>query len=205
MKKSLLIGLSTTAVTLSLVGLASMASAQSTTTSTSLVDKIATKFNLNKSDVKAVFEEDRAAHEAERAAEMSTRLQSLVDKGTITADQKAKIEAKQKELQTTRDTKRTELEKWASDNGIDMKYVHAGRGHGPMGEDSATTLQSLVDKGTITADQKAKIEAKQSELESQRTAERTAQEQWAKDNGIDMSYLMGGKMDGRGHGGPGMM
>jgi len=205
MKKSLLIGLSTTAVTLSLVGLASMASAQSNSTNTSLIDKIATKFNLNKSDVKAVFDENRAAHEAEKTAEVSSKLQSLVDKGTITADQKAKIEAKQKEMQAARESKRTEIEKWASDNGIDAKYLMGGRGHGRMGNDLASDLQALVDKGTITADQKAKITAKQSELESQRTAERTALEQWAKDNGIDVSYLMGGKMGGRGHGGPGMM
>ena len=202
MKKSLLIGLSTTAVTLSLVGLASMASAQSTSAGTSLIDKIATKFNLNKSDVQAVFDANRTEKEAERAAEMSDKLQTLVDKGTITADQKAKIEAKQKELQTARDAKRTELEKWASDNGIDAKYIMGG--HGPKGDDNSSTLQALVDKGTITADQKAKIEAKQTELESERTAERTTLDQWAKDNGIGLQYLMGSKGRG-GHGGPGMM
>ena len=201
MKKSLLIGLSTTAVTMGIVGLAATASAQTATSNTSLVDKIATKFNLNKDDVKAVFDAERSERQAERATKMSERLQTLVDKGTITADLKAKIEAKQKELQSERETKRTELEKWASDNGIDMKYLMGGRGHGPMGNDT-NDLQALVDKGTITADQKAKIEAKQKELQAERETHRTELEQWAKDNNIDAKYLMGGM--GHGMGGPRM-
>jgi hypothetical protein len=147
MKKSALIGLSMTAVTLGVVGLSSIASAQTSTSGTSLIDKIATKFNLKKADVQAVFDADRTEKEAERLAENSTRLQSLVDKGTITADQKTKIEAKQKELQTKRDAERTELEKWATDNGIDAKYLMGGgmgRGGkgGPMGDGPMNDAQN---------------------------------------------------------------
>ncbi len=106
-----------------------------------LTDRIAAKFNLKKADVQAVVDSYRTDKQAERQAEGSTRLQSLVDKGTITADQKTKIEAKQKEFQTSRETERTALEKWAADNGIDAKYLMGGgmggRGHGgPMGEDN---------------------------------------------------------------------
>jgi hypothetical protein len=147
MKKSALIGLSMTAVTLGVVGLSSIASAQTSTSGTSLIDKIATKFNLKKADVQAVFDADRTERQAERLAENSTRLQSLVDKGTITADQKTKIEAKQKELQTKRDAERTELEKWATDNGIDAKYLMGGgmgRGGkgGPMGDGPMNDAQN---------------------------------------------------------------
>lgn len=133
MKKSLLIGLSTTAVTLSLVGLASMASAQSTSNSTGIIDKIATKFNLNKSDVQVIFDANKTEQEKERQAEMSNKLQVLVNDGIITADQKAKIEAKRAEQKIKRDVNRAELEKWASDNGIDAKYVMHGGGWGGHG------------------------------------------------------------------------
>lgn len=104
-----------------------------------LVEKLATKFNLNKADVQKVFDENHQEREAKRAEDQSTRLQKLVDAGTITADQKTKIEAKFKELQTAReadrgslkdltkeerkakmDAQRTELEAWAKDNGIDV-------------------------------------------------------------------------------------
>ena len=166
---------------------------------TTLADRIATKFNLNKSDVQAVFDTYKSEKTAERQADKSARLQALVDKGTITADQKAKIEAKQAELKTARESERTALEKWATDNGIDAKYFKGG---GPKNETDSTRLQALVNKGTITADQKAKIEAKQAELKTARESERTALEKWASDNGIDAKYLKGDGFGMRGHGGP---
>ncbi len=142
MKKSKLIGLSMTAVTLGIVGLAGIASAQTSTNSTGIIDKIATNFNLKKADVQAVFNENKSEKQAERTADESVRLQTLVDKGTITADQKAKIEAKQAELKTEREAKRTALLKWSTDNGIDAKYLTGGEmggrgdhmGKGPMND-----------------------------------------------------------------------
>lgn len=117
--------------------------AQSDSSSTdpmsNLVDKLATKFNLKKEDVQKVFDEDRTEHETQRETEMSTRLQKLVDASTITAEQKTKIEAKFKEMKAAReserdsmknltnterkakmDQKKSELETWAKDNGIDL-------------------------------------------------------------------------------------
>ena len=198
MKKQALIGLSMTAVTFGVVGLSSIASAQ-TANGSSLIDKLVTKFNLNKADVQAVFDAEKSEKQAEHQAERSANLQTLVDKGTITADQKTKIEAKQKEQQAAREAERTSLEKWATDNGVEMRYLMGGRGHGTA---SDTRLQTLVDKGTITADQKTKIEAKQKELEAKREENKTAIEKWATDNGIDAKYLLGGGMGMRGHGGP---
>jgi len=207
MKKKSKIALGASVATLSAVAIlfgSSVALADST--GGTLAERIATKFNLNKADVQSVFDNYKTEKQTERQAENSTRLQALVDKGTITADQKAKIEAKQKELQTARESERTALEKWATDNGIDEKYLMGGgmggRGHNGAMTENSTRLQALVDKGTITADQKAKIEAKQKELQTARESERTALEKWATDNGIDEKYLMGGGMGGRGHGGP---
>lgn len=130
----------------------------------SLVDKIATKFGLNKTDVQQVFDEEHAAREAEHEAKVTARLQSLVDDGTISADQKTLIEAKLKELKTEResdqssfknltpaerkakmDEKKTALEQWAKDNNIDITKLKGvfmggpggpGRGHGPDDADT---------------------------------------------------------------------
>lgn len=87
--------------------------AQSDSSSTdpmsSLVDKLAAKFNLKKEDVQKVFNEDRTEHETQREAEMSTRLQKLVDAGKITAEQKTKIEAKFKEMKAARESERDSM------------------------------------------------------------------------------------------------
>ncbi len=153
--KSLIVGgvLGTVGLT-SLAGV-SIASAETTGTSTSdpmssLVQKLAAKFNLNKDEVQKVFDEDRTAHEAEREQKLSERLQKLVDAGTITSAQKTAIENKLKELREERqadreemkdlsdserqskmDEKRNELEGWAQEQGIDLtklKGVFGGPG-----------------------------------------------------------------------------
>jgi hypothetical protein len=200
MKKPLLLVGAVTTIGVAGLGSASFASAETGSSSTNLVDKIAQKFNLNKNDVQAVFDQDKAAHEAEMQADQSERLQKAVDDGSITSGQKTTIEAKQKELQAARDKERTDLETWASQNKIDAKYLRFGGGH--MGSDDR--LQDAVDNGDLTDAQKKLIEAKQDELEKKRDTEREALQNWAKDNNIDMKYVMGfgGHMHG-GHGGMG--
>jgi polyhydroxyalkanoate synthesis regulator phasin len=202
-KKHMMAGVVTTVIAGSLIG-ANAASAQ-TSNGSSIVDKIVAKFNLNKDEVQAVFDEQRTEQQAERATEMSDRLQDKVNSGDITAEQKTLIEQKLAEQQTTRETERTELEKWASDNGVDMKYLMGGRGH--MGNDDSSYLDDAVADGDITAEQKTLIEQKQEELQTKREANRDSLKQWADDNNIELKYVMGG-VGGPGHGemgGPGMM
>jgi chromosome segregation ATPase len=137
------------------VGIASAESGTSNTADpmSSLVQKIASKFNLNKDDVQKLFDEDRTAHQAEREQHIATRLQGFVDDGTITAAQKTAIENKLKELKAEResdketlkdltdtqrkakmDEKKTELESWAKEQGLDLsklKGIFGGPGgHG---------------------------------------------------------------------------
>lgn len=152
-KKALLVtGASTIVGLASFAGVASAASNSSTDSSSSggtqsLVDKIATKFNLNKSDVQAVFDEDRSAHEAERQQKLEERLSQAVTDGKITSDQKDQILAKLKDMQTYMDsikdksaderrslmkTKMDELRQWAEDNGLG-DYLPMMHGHGPRG------------------------------------------------------------------------
>lgn len=135
------------------LGVASAAtdtSASSTDPTSSLVSKIAAKFKLNKADVQAVVDEDRAAHDAERDKQTEATLTQAVTDGKITSDQKTKIIAKLKELKTQReanrsamstkteaerkaamDAERTALKTWASDNNIPIEYLRLGMGrHG---------------------------------------------------------------------------
>lgn len=125
---------------------------------TSIVDKIATKFNLNKSDVQKVFDEDRAAHQAEHEQKFKDRLAQLVKDGKISQAQADKIQAKHDEIKTYMEslkdktpserhaamkTKMDELKQWAKDNGIDEQYLmpgHPGGRGGHMKDQSAVEM-----------------------------------------------------------------
>jgi len=149
------------------VGLQAVHAASNTSTSdpmSSLIDKLVNKFNLNKADVQQVFDDNRAAMDAQRQADQSAKLQKLVDAGAITATQKTTIEAKIKELDAARaankasmqgltdterkakmDAERTALEAWAKTNGIDLTKLQGifmgghGRPGGPPPSSSTST------------------------------------------------------------------
>ncbi|MFA6183960.1 MAG: hypothetical protein WC682_02555 [Parcubacteria group bacterium] len=123
----------------------------------SIVEKIADKFNLSKDDVQKVFDEDRSV----RVKEMETRFENMLNKAVsdgklteaqkkIILDKKAEIRSgfesnrenmrnlSREEMESKIKSERESLEKWASDNGIDMQYLMGmggyGRGgHGPNG------------------------------------------------------------------------
>jgi hypothetical protein len=148
----------------------------------SLVERIATKFNLNEADVQAVFDDYKSDQEAERTSEY---LQKLVDKGKITAEQKTLIENKLDELRDLKNKEMADLRIWAEANRIDdISYITKG-----LFKDNSNYLQELVDEGKITADQKTAIEAKQAELKQKYEDAKADLKQWAKDNGIDEKYL----------------
>lgn len=116
----------------------------------SLVDKLASTFKLDKAKVQEVFDAQRSEMDAKRDANVKERLQALVDDQTITAAQKSAIEAKIAEMKKDReankeslkdmtdeerkskmDEKRTELESWAEEQGLDLsklKGVFGGPG-----------------------------------------------------------------------------
>lgn len=129
-----------------------------------LVDKLVSKFNLNKEDVQSVYDEAHKEHEAQREQEQTKKLQALVDNGTITASQKTAIEVKIKEMKAEcesskdsfkdlsederkakMDEKRQKLESWAKEQGLDLSKLRGvlmgGRGHGgpPPEESSSNT------------------------------------------------------------------
>jgi hypothetical protein len=119
-----------------------------TGSSTSIVEKIASKFNLNKAEVQKVFDEERTVHEAEHQQAMKDRLAQAVKDGKLTQDQADKITAKQAEMKAYMDSlkdktheerhmamesKRTELEQWAKDNNIPTEYLGKMGGRGGHG------------------------------------------------------------------------
>lgn len=120
----------------------------------SLVNAIATKFNLSTTDVQAVFDEQRAQMEKEHEQAFADRLKQAVADGKITQDQADKITAKKAELESlrssmegkTEDEKRAamktqmdSLKNWATENNIPADFMmfgmkmEAGKGHGGAG------------------------------------------------------------------------
>lgn len=155
--RTLLVGGAITTVGLASLGIASTAHAatKNNDPQSSIIDKLATTFNLNKDEVKKVFDEERAAHRAEHTARLTDRLNQLVADKKLTQEQADKLAAKADELHkareadkntvrnltpeeriAARDAQRDELKKWLSDNGIDEQYVRflLGGHHGPGGK-----------------------------------------------------------------------
>lgn len=118
-----------------------------------IIQKIAEKFNLNQDEVKQVFNEEREAHQAEMKQKREEELNKLVSEGKLTEDQKNALIAKQEEMQKNRESQREEMkdlskeerqekmkeyreahrqemEKFAEEQGIDLKEIHAQMGEG---------------------------------------------------------------------------
>ena len=136
MKRKVFFPILAAAIIGSILASSNMVSAQNTAGSNSLVAAIATKFNLNQSDVQAVFDEQREKHQAERKAEIETKLTQAVADGKITEAQKQAILARHQEMQSNRPDKdemrnmtaeqrnakmeerRSEMNAWLSTNGL---------------------------------------------------------------------------------------
>ncbi len=103
-----------------------------------IVQKLIEKFNLNTSEVDKVIETERSERQADRQKNLEERLNQAVTNKEITEEQKAKILAKHEELKNSKENwenltreerqakmqeHRTNLEQWAKDNGIDIKYL----------------------------------------------------------------------------------
>ena len=150
MKKKLLLS----AAVVTLAGLSYFGTgytfAQSTDSqSTTLVQKIATKFGLNQADVQAVFDEQRDEHHQQMQNRFEEKLTQLVKDGKLTEEQKTKIIAKFSEVKQQNDTTREEmrdktpeerkaahdkrqeeLKTWAEANGIDANVLTDAFGPG---------------------------------------------------------------------------
>jgi hypothetical protein len=159
MRKHLVIA--ATAATIGITGLgagiAHAATSSENTTKTDsmskLVEAVASKFNLNKTEVQQVFDDQKVAIQAEHEQNIKEQVAKLVTDGKINQAQADALNAKRAELQkereankdtfqsltederkTERNQHKTDLEAWAKENNIDTKYlrfVMGGHGHGP--------------------------------------------------------------------------
>lgn len=116
-----------------------------------LVAAVASKFNLNTTDVQAVFDEQKAKMNVERATgrqqRFADRLTKAVADGKLTQAQADLITAKKSELEAARasletktpaerraamEAQATALKQWAADNNIPDGYLSC-QGPGRMG------------------------------------------------------------------------
>lgn len=153
LKRTLIIGAGIASV--GVAGLAGVATTSALTavdnsTGTSLIDRLATKFNLNKDEVKAVFEAERAEHRAEMKAERSEALKTALSDGKITQVQYDYIVTTQTEIDAlieaagTREDQSEEeraaikakfdtLRDWMKEQNLTPSDLGLGFGHGRGG------------------------------------------------------------------------
>lgn len=110
-----------------------------------IIEKLASTFNLDEDEIRAVFEENREETQERRQAKMEERLDKAVSNGEITEDQKNLILEKRAQMREERESNKEEmkdlskderkekreerraaLEEWAEENGIDVKYITNG-------------------------------------------------------------------------------
>lgn len=140
MKKSTLMAISATTLgvtTLAVVGLLgfSQVSAEEIASNTTrgpqlLIENLASKFGVSEDEVKEVFEATKEAHRDQK-------LDSLVEDGTLTQEQRDSLEAKIEEMKerkqeimntsmtaeerrTAMEELRSEMKEWAEENGIEL-------------------------------------------------------------------------------------
>jgi hypothetical protein len=142
MKKPLLLSGAVVAVGLTgLVGAQAVSAASDTSGQQNLVDKIATTFHLNKTDVQKVFDEEHQTRETQRQQKLQDRLAQAVKDGKLTQGQADQLLAKMKELDSLKDSlqdktpaerqtamksKLQEIRTWVKDNNISQEFWHFG-------------------------------------------------------------------------------
>lgn len=100
-----------------------------------LVSRIAQKFNLSETDVKAVFESVRDERLEEMKTEREEKLSQAVSDGILTEVQKQALLSKMEELMGERQQNKEKLRAWFSEQGIDETKLRdylgpVGRGEG---------------------------------------------------------------------------
>jgi len=166
-KRTMVAGAAVAGIGLAGLGTFGIASAATDTSKSndpqsSLVDKIASKFGLQKSDVQAVFDENRTERHQAMEQKAKDRLVQAVKDGKLTQaqadhitgvmDNVKQLVGDSKPNEVSDDAKQQiksqldELRQWAKDNKIDLRYLRGGvpGGHGMrmMHDDKAHGDQS---------------------------------------------------------------
>lgn len=155
-----------------------------------IVNAIATKFNLNASDVQSVFDEHRRKAEETVRTEHETRIKAELDQavtdGKLTREQADKIIAKRQELATLKtdlkngtpeehraamEARMESLKTWAKENNVPVEYLlsFGGKmktmGAGQRMIISTERLDQAVKDGKLTQTQRDQIVTKEKELQ----------------------------------------
>ena len=110
------------------LGISQAQAAQENGNSDTLVERIASKFNLSQNDVQAVADEVHTERQQARRAEQDSKLDKAVTDGAITQAQKDALVAKRNELRAKSTQNRDEMQKWMDDNGIDHTKIQSYMG-----------------------------------------------------------------------------
>lgn len=124
-----------------------------------VIQKLVDRFGLDESEVQQVFTEARDEQQLQRQLEFEEYLETAYQNGEITDEQKQAILEKHAEMMAERqnidreefqnmsreekqaqnETRRAEMDSWADENGVDLKYLFGadhldgmGRKMGPM-------------------------------------------------------------------------
>lgn len=134
-----------------LIGVTSVSAQDATVKSQSIIQKLAQRFNLQEADVKAVFDEEHQARQAQMNTAFEQRLTQAVTDGKITEVQKTAILSKFSEMKAAKlnpgqfknqtpeqrkqvmEQKKSELETWAKENGLTLETLQSLIGHGGKG------------------------------------------------------------------------
>jgi len=143
----MLVGASVATIGLAGLGGASVFAVSSGDSGSSIVDKIASTFGLDKAKVQAVFDQDRASHMADMQTKRAAALKQAVTDGKLTQTQADYITNAWKDIDslrqsggspgqestTTRDAikaKMDALQAWLKSQNLDLSKIS---GLGPMG------------------------------------------------------------------------
>jgi len=110
-----------------------------------LISALAEKFNLDKSEVQAVFEEQHEQRQLNFKESYEAFLDQAVTDGELTQEQVDNILGKHseiknfreglrgqtpEEIQSAMESEREDLKQWAADNNVPEKFLRFGRGPG---------------------------------------------------------------------------
>ena len=98
-----------------------------------IVTKLAQKFNLNESEIEAVFQSVRDERQAEMQQQREERLNDAVNNKVITEAQKNAILTKMQEHQEERGQNREEMQNWFEEQSIDQTKLRDYLGFGGHG------------------------------------------------------------------------
>lgn len=100
-----------------------------------IINRLAEKFNLDKTEVEQVFAKNRAKRQQQMQARLEENLDQAVEDGKLTEEQKNLLLDKRAEMkdemknlswnerQEKRAEHRQEIQNWAKENGIDLSAI----------------------------------------------------------------------------------